>query len=123
MKRFDLSNIQEMTLEQLIDLKNEMDIECDSIKNSIDKAKLSALQGEKSDPDWFYRITAAKRILGRKSQKVQFYLSKIKERRRKGAMDHNSKFREVAKRLLTSEMFYRIENESRDEITALGGKE
>lgn len=103
--------------EQLLDMKMEIDSALDDIKNQLDRAKANAQQGIMAEPDWFARINGAKRILGRKSQRIQMELSKRKEQARRDHKSYQAAFIAVAKRILSADLYTRIETEAREEST------
>jgi hypothetical protein len=108
-----------MAFDELINIKTKIEEDLDYIKNQIDHAKVLNKQGIPSDPEWFVRVNHAKRILGRKSQKIQMELSKRRDKMKQHHLRYENTFVTVAKRLLSEDVFSHISEEAKAEIAGV----
>ncbi len=109
-------NIEQLDSVELVRRKDEIDGEVDKIKNQLDEAKARKAAGEAVDRMWFAKATAARRILGRMSQRLQAELSRRRGVRREGQRTFESMFVVVAKRRLDACVFAEMVEEANAEV-------
>lgn len=75
---------KEASREELLELKQEVDMDIAVIGGELRKAKANAAAyREYSDPDWFHRATIAKKMKGQLSQKICAALGKKRDEKKK----------------------------------------
>ncbi len=107
------ANYRSLETSDLIMWKDRIEGELDKVKARIDAAKAARISsGEFADPQWYARINAVRRILGRATQLVQTELSSRRKSRRATFSDM---FITIAKRRLDPAVFEEIAEEAREE--------
>ena len=97
-------NLAELTKEELLQLKMEIDDEGFSIGEQIAKAQATKYEtGIYTDADWYWSARRAKRHKVKQSQQIQAELS-----RRKGVKRMPDLFMDVARELLPADDFDRL---------------
>jgi hypothetical protein len=110
--RVTLPDLTTLSRCQLLALKQEVEEGARSIRNQIERAKAEfAISGERADPDWFQRATAALRAKGGQAQRIAYQLGVLKEKGRAAAVPEESfsrAFMKAAKQRLTGSEYAEI---------------
>lgn len=104
-------NINELSKNELLKAKLELELDIDNIKGQLDLAKSKvASSGEYADPIWYRNATQAMRI---KQKQLQFLMMKIKDKK-ECDLSIPQLFMNMAEKLLDEETFNQILESAND---------
>ena len=105
----ELPDLSDKSVEDLLELKLELETDLDSIRAQIDAARSkAAATGVYADADWWRKVNWAKKLKGRMCQKLQLEIRKRRDP--KDALGRA--FLEVARRSLNPEVFEQLQDQA-----------
>lgn len=118
-------DIDAMSRQEALEAMGVVSKALNSVKSQIDEAKVRAIGGHYSDPDWFRRANGARRALGWVSQRLAARLSVLKAEEKAGNIKRSSAtqptweraFVRAAKRMLSESLYAALAVEADAAIT------
>lgn len=108
-------DLSDMSRDELISLKNQLDSELDDIKLQIKSAESrAAATGVYADRDWFYSAIAARKKKGRQVQRIQQELGKRKRERGESLRSPYEFFVDIARARIDDDLFEEMMTEAHD---------